>query len=125
MAHTDITLIHNGGNFVPSAARVQIVSGDTVSFETSDGTPVVLFFSPDAAAILTPAPAKPFPIAPKGKAVFAFVSSSPGAYSVSYGKSSKSAPSSFPQASSMELLLEAGSMLAKPSAQDNIMKPGS
>jgi hypothetical protein len=125
MAHTDITLIHNGGNFVPSAARVQIVSGDTVSFATSDGTPVVLFFSPDAAAILTPAPAKPFPIAPKGKAVFAFSSSSPGAHSVLFRRDSNSAPSSFPSETSLELLLEAGSMLAKPSAQDNIMRPGS
>jgi hypothetical protein len=125
MAHTDITLIHNGGNFVPSAARVQIVSGDTVSFETSDGTPVVLFFSPDAAAILTPAPAQPFPIAPKGKAVFAFSASSPGAHSVAFRRNTHSAPSSFPSETSLELILEAGVMLAMAAAQDNVMRPGS
>jgi hypothetical protein len=106
MANTDITLTSDGGIIVPSTPSVHVASGDTLSFATSDGSPVVLFFSPDATSILTPAPASAFPIAAHGKAAFTFSSSKPGAYSVFFGVSSSSAPSSFPQRISQDLLLE-------------------
>jgi hypothetical protein len=109
MANTDITLTNDGGIIVPSTPSVPVASGDTVSFATSDGAPVVLFFSPDATTILTPTPSSPFQIAAHGKAAFTFSSSKPGAYSVFFGASSSSAPSGFPQQISQGLFLEIGS----------------
>lgn len=114
MANTDITLINDGGTLVPSTPSVHVASGDTVSFATSDGSPVVLFFSPAAATILSPSPTGPFPIAAHGKAVFAFSSSNRGAYSVFFGVDPKSPPSSFPQRISQELLLEISSLGGTP-----------
>ena len=106
MANTDITLSSDGGIIVPSTPSVHVANGDTLSFATSDGSSVVLFFSPEASAILTPTPASPFSIAAHGKAAFAFTSSKPGAYSVFFGESPSSAPSSFPPRISQDLLLE-------------------
>jgi hypothetical protein len=106
MANTDIKLTHDGGIFIPSTSSVLVASGDTVSFATSDGSPVVLFFSPAAASILSPTPSSAFPIAAHGKAVFTFSSSNPGAYSVFFGVNPNSPPSGFPQRISQALLLE-------------------
>jgi hypothetical protein len=107
MANTDITLVNDGGVLVPSAASVPAVSGDSVSFSTNDGSPVVLFFSPDATSILSPKPSNPFSIA-AGKAVFTFSSSAPGAYSVYFGLNPESGPGSFPNEISHSLVLEIG-----------------
>jgi hypothetical protein len=114
MANTDITLSNDGGTFVPSTSAVNVAKGDTVSFATEGGAPVFLFFSPDAASILSPAPNGPFPIAAHGKAAFTFSSSGPGAYSVFFGVDPKSPPSSFPQKISQELFLEISSLGGTP-----------
>ncbi len=106
MANTDITLINDGGIYVPSAASVPVVSGDTVSFSTKDENPAWLFFSPDAASILSPKRANPVPVPASGKMSFTFSSSQPGAYSVICMSNARSAPRSFPGGSSNVLRLE-------------------
>jgi hypothetical protein len=105
MAHTDITLIDSDGILVPSADSVPVVSGDTVSFSTSDGSAAFAFFSPDAIAALSPRPASPFPIAAGNKADFAFSSSAPGAYSAFFAQTSSSTPANFPADRSQALRL--------------------
>jgi plastocyanin len=114
MANTEITLANDGGAIVPTPSSVHVVHGDTVTFSAENGAPVVLFFSPGAASILSPAQHGPVSIAAHGKAVFTFSSSSPGAYSVFFGVDPKSPPSSFPQKISGELLLEISSLGAAP-----------
>jgi hypothetical protein len=114
MAHTDITLIDSGGILVPSADSVPVVSGDTVSFSTSDGAAAFAFFSPDAIAALSPRPASPFPIAAGKKADFTFSASKPGAYSVYFGVTGGSAPGKFPADRSQALRLEVDMSIAPP-----------
>ncbi len=114
MAHTDITLIDSDGILVPSADSVPVVSGDTVSFSTSDGSPAFAFFSPDAIAALSPQPASPFAIAAGQKADFTFSSSAPGAYSVFFGVPGGSAPGKFPTDRSQALRLEVDTSDAPP-----------
>jgi hypothetical protein len=114
MAHTDIQLIDSDGILVPSADSVPVVSGDTVSFSTSDGSPAFAFFSPDAIAALSPRPASPFPIAAGKKADFTFSSSAPGAYSAYFAVTGGSAPGKFPTDSSQVLRLEVGTSDAPP-----------
>jgi len=106
MVNTDVTLVNNGGTYVPSTQSVNVVSGNTISFETSDGSAVLLFFSPGAASVLTPKPVGAFPIAAGGRAVFSFSSSAPGAYSMYCGSTPDSAPANFPSAVSNALFLE-------------------
>ncbi len=106
MANTDITVFSQDGVFIPSVPSVPVVSGDTVSFTTSDGVPVVLFFSPQAASILSPAPPSAYTIPAGGKAVFTFSSSNAGAYSVYFGTDASSGPAEFPTAVLKVLLLE-------------------
>ena len=114
MANAEIILANDGGTIVPSTSSVPVVHGDTVTFSTENGAPVVLFFSPGAASILSPTQHGPVSIAAHGKAVFTFSSSSPGAYSVFFGADPKSTPSSFPERISEELLLEISSPGAAP-----------
>lgn len=111
---TNISLVNDGGTFVPSLASVPVVSGDIVTFSTSDGSPVVLFFSPDAASVLSPRLYGPLPIGNDGKGIFTFTSSNAGAYSVFFGASIDDAPASFPGQVSKELLLEVGSSISPP-----------
>jgi len=128
MASTEITLINKGGKYSPSAASVAVVKGDTVTFSTSDGSAAFVFFSPAAAAVLSPAPGKAFQLAAGKKATFAFTSSSPGAYSTAFGANADSAPGSFSGGNSSVLVLEGGAMrvgAAAPPAFGNPMKPGS
>lgn len=123
MANTNILLIDNGGIYVPSAASVPVVAGDTVSFATSDGTAVPLFFSPDAVSVLSPAPANPFQLAAGGSAAFAFTSSAPGAYSMFVG----AAPEYYPVNTSQSLDLEIGGVVSGPSfgSTHAVTNPGS
>jgi hypothetical protein len=114
MANTEIILANDGGTIVPSTSSVHVVHGDTVTFSTESGVPVVLFFSPGAASILSPTQHGPVSIAAHGKAVFTFSSSNPGAYSVFFGVDPKSPPSRFPESISEELLLEISSLGATP-----------
>jgi hypothetical protein len=106
MANTEVTLINNQGVYVPSAASVAVVRGDTFSFKTNDGSAVFVFFSPDAMAVLSPVPRSPFPIATGSKAEFSFASSEPGAYSVYFAPEADLTPASFSSARSESLLLE-------------------
>jgi hypothetical protein len=114
MAHTDIKLINSDGILVPSADSVPVVSGDTVSFSTSDGGPALAFFSPDAIAALSPRPASPFPIAAGKTADFTFSSSKPGAYSAYFALAGGSAPGQFPTDHSQALRLEVDMSIAPP-----------
>jgi hypothetical protein len=106
MAHTDITLKDTGGVFVPSQPQVPVVKGDTISFSTSDGRPVAIFFSPGAASVLSPVPAVPTKLDSRQKAEFAFTSSADGAYSVFFEKDAYTPPAHFPLRKSNLLLLE-------------------
>jgi hypothetical protein len=114
MANTDITLINSGGVLVPSAGSVPVVSGDTVSFSTSDGGPAFAFFSPDTVSMLSPRPASPFPIPAGSKAAFTFSSSAPGAYSAYFGVTADSAPGNFPADRSQVLRFEMDMSIAPP-----------
>lgn len=106
MANTDVTLINQNGTLVPSADSVQVVSGDTVSFSTSDGGAAFAFFSPDAIAVLSPRPASPFPIAAGKAAKFSFSSSQSGSYSAFFARNAGAAPAKFPDRNSNALRLE-------------------
>jgi hypothetical protein len=106
MAHTDITLKNAGGAFVPSQPQVPVVKGDTISFSTSDGSPIALFFSPGAVSVLSPTPAAPATLSSGQKAEFTFTSSAAGAYSAFFEKDASSAPAHFPLRQSNLLLLE-------------------
>jgi hypothetical protein len=128
MANTEISLVNKGGKYSPSAASVAVVKGDTVTFSTSDGSAAFLFFSPAAAAVLSPAPGKAFSLVAGKKASFTFTSSSPGAYSVAFGATANSAPGSFSGGNSSVLVLEGGAMrvgASAPASFGNPMKPGS
>ena len=114
MAHTDITLIDSDGTLVPSADSVAEVSGDTVSFSTSDGSPAFAFFSPDAISVLSPRPASPFPIAAGKKAEFTFSSSAQGAYSAFFAQKRASTPPKFRTDHSQVLRLELDTSIAPP-----------
>ena len=59
MAHTDIVLKNADGIFVPSQSQVPVVKGDTITFSTSDGSQVAIFFSSEAVPVLSPSPAVP------------------------------------------------------------------
>jgi len=110
MANTSITLIHDDGTYVPSAPSVPVVAGESVSFTTSDGSAVLLFFSPDATSVLSPPPVNPVKLATGGSVAFTFASSAPGAYSVFFG----AAPPSYPSRASGVLALEVGSVVKPP-----------
>jgi hypothetical protein len=105
MTNTQVTLINNQGIFVPDADSVPVVSGNTVSFSTSDGSPAFAFFSPDAASVLSPAPSNPFAIGAGKTAEFSFSSSQPGAYSAFFTADATAAPSHFPGGNSNVLRL--------------------
>jgi plastocyanin len=106
MAHTDVTLKNANGIFLPSQSQVPVVKGDTISFSTSDGSQVAVFFSSGAASVLSPTPAVPTMLAAQKKAEFTFTSSDEGAYSVFFELNAASAPAHFPVYKSNNLLLE-------------------
>lgn len=106
MANSNVILVNNNGVYVPNLPSVAAVAGDTISFATSDGSAVLLFFSSDAASVLSPAPGSAFQLAAGATASFTFTSSAPGAYSVYFGATADSAPASFPTQVSANLLLE-------------------
>jgi hypothetical protein len=106
MAHTDIILTEQRGVFTPSQPQVSVVKGDSISFSTSGGAPVALFFSSAAAAVLSPAPSVPTPLAQGEKTEFTFTSSDAGAYSVFFERSASEPPAHYPVRPSNLLLLE-------------------
>ena len=106
MTNTEVTLVSSDGTFVPSVDSVNVISGDTVSFSTADGSPALAFFSPDAIAALSPKPNSPFPIAAGKKAAFSFTTSQPGSYSAFFTQDTGSAPARFPSGDSAVLRLE-------------------
>jgi hypothetical protein len=105
MATTDVLLIDNGGVYVPSVPGVTVNAGDTVSFSTDDGSAAILFFSPAAAAVVSPSPGSAAQIPAGGSASFTFTSSDPGAYSVYAAASGSSAPTTFPSEVSQSLFV--------------------
>lgn len=114
MAHTDVILANNDGVLVPSLDSVKVVTGDTITFATADGSAAFAFFSPDAIAILSPEPSNAYSIEAKAKAQFSFTSSQPGAYSAYFGYTAGDGPSSFPGGHSNTLALEINSADAPP-----------
>lgn len=106
MAHTDITLNAEDGNYIPSVGSITVVSGDSFSITTSDGKPGYLFFSPAAAAVLALGPGSGTPLAQSGKASFTFTSSAVGAYSVFFGDSASTPPATFSSSQSNQLYFE-------------------
>lgn len=106
MAHTDILLTDLHGVFKPSQTGVSVVKGDSVTFSTNDGVPVALFFSSDAAQVLSPSPSVPSMLGKGQKATFTFTSSDAGAYSVFFEKDASEPPSHYPVRPSNLLLLE-------------------
>jgi plastocyanin len=122
MAHTEITLTNNNGVLVPSADSVSVVSGDTIAFSTTDGSTAVLFFSPGAVAVLSPAPSGPVTSAGSEKTTFTFTSSDAGAYSVFFETSTSASHPPFPVQESELLYLETdakGSGFGGPVVQPN------
>jgi hypothetical protein len=85
-----------------------VVKGDSVTFKTSDGTHVVLFFSPDAASVLSPDPGKSFSLAAGKSATFTFTASQSGAHSAFFASHPGAAPAAFPSTVSAVLTLETG-----------------
>jgi len=126
MANTDVVLVFNseGGVYIPATTAVSVVAGDTVSFSTSDGSAVQLFFSSDAVSVLSPAPANPSLIPAGQKASFSFRSSAPGAYSVFFEPQGKTPTSNFPTGVSQQLQLETDFPSLVPVMQDNPMIKG-
>jgi hypothetical protein len=114
MANTDVSLKDNKGVLVPNLVSVQVVAGDTITFSTVDGRAALAFFSPDAAAVLSPNPDNPCPIASGAKAHFSFTSSNRGAYSVYFGYGAGDAPDSFQGGHSEMLRLEVNAPDAPP-----------
>src|SRR4051794_38938510 len=106
MTNTNVVLTDKHGVLVPSLDIIRVVSGDTVTFSTADGRAAVAFFSPDAAAVLSPNPTNPSAIAAGAKAHFSFTSSQPGAYTVYFGYGAGDAPESFPGGHSDSLRLK-------------------
>jgi hypothetical protein len=105
MANTAITLTNEQGALVPSQLSVPVNSGDTVTFSTSDGSTAYLFFSPGAAAALSPAPTSPVEVT-SAPATFEFTSSSVGAYSVYFETDASVTVPAFPVGPSNLLMLE-------------------
>lgn len=105
MANTEILLTPTDGILTTPLTSVSVVSGDMISFSTSDGSAAFLFFSPDTIKVLSPAPAStPFQIS--SKASFSFTSSEPGTYSVYFETKSSATPPPFPSSRSTSLQLE-------------------
>jgi hypothetical protein len=103
MANTSVILVNDEGIYVPNTSSVTVNTGDTVTFATSDGSVVQCYFSPAAAAILSPAPGNAFSLS--SPTSFTFTSSEPGAYSAFFGVQ----PDAFPEQVSQSLLLEISS----------------
>lgn len=106
MANTAITVSKKNGVLVPSQSSVQVVEGDSVAFSTADGTAVTLFFSPDSASILSPAPSGPVEVPAGGSLSFTFTKSGSGAFSVFFEPDAATPPASFPVQATTQLLLE-------------------
>ncbi len=105
MATTAISLTNNQGVLTPSQPSVAVTSGDTITFSTIDGSSAYLFFSPGAAAVLSPAPSTPTKVSSTAVS-FTFTSSAPGAYSVFFETSADATPPDFPVIPSGQLALE-------------------
>ena len=125
MANTEVKIINDGGLFLPNVSSIPVVTGDSISFSTNDGSPVALFFSPDATSILKPRPTTPTLIAASGKAEFAFTSSAPGAYSVFCGAVDSPVPTEFPGKVSKALIVQILAEIAPTfSGSADTMTPG-
>ena len=103
MANQVVTLTSAQGMLLSDVESVVVVEGDTLTIGTQDGSPFSLFFSPDAIAVLSPAPETPFVVPQSTKASFTFTSSKAAAYTAYYGPINSSAPSVYPPEISEQL----------------------
>jgi len=118
MANTLIMLTLNEGILVPSPSAVAVVSGDTIAFATADGGTAYLFFSPDAAAALSPSPVSPLEVTGSSE-IFTFTTSDPGAYAVFFETTATAPATPFPVVPSAELVLAIDYTGVTFSGQDN------
>jgi hypothetical protein len=79
MANTDITLTTQDGAVSTDIESLAVVNGDTFSV-SAKGDAVSLFFSPDLANALSPAPSNPSTLSDGQSTAFTFTSSNPGGY---------------------------------------------
>jgi hypothetical protein len=105
MANTEITISNSGGVLIGSQPSVTVSEGDTVTFSIGSGQ-AFLFFSPGAAAVLSPSPKGPVPVGPSAEATFTFTTSQPGAYSLFFGTDASFAPPNFQGGESSQLWFE-------------------
>jgi hypothetical protein len=124
MANAEIILTNDDGVLVPNLPSVQVISGNTITIATSDGSPAAIFFSPAAAAVLAPTPTFPYVLDAGAKFSASFLSSEPGEYSVFFETSASVTPPQFPVAKSELLLLEIDSSGTKFGSPDSNMKKG-
>jgi hypothetical protein len=80
MADTQITFTESQGTILANLAWLPVTANDTITFVPNDGPSPFLTFSPDLAAILTPAPVSPVLIEQGAVLTYTFTSSNPGAY---------------------------------------------
>jgi hypothetical protein len=124
MANHIVTLTKADGILLADTGSVPVVTGDTLTIGTDDGSAFVLFFSPDATAAVLPNPETAFEVPQGTKAVFTLNSSGPGAYTVFYGPQGSAQPASFPPEISTLLYLIStaivGSSFGGPGGNDNM-----
>ena len=106
MAHTEVFISNDAGTLLPSQASVSVSSGDTIAFSVTGTGPAYAFFSPDAAAVLSPSPTGAVALSASTPTVFTFNSSAEGAYSAYFETTATAEIPEFPAAKSTVLLLE-------------------
>ena len=92
---TSIVFTHDGGTPVPSVSSVPVVQGDSFELSVADGGKAVIYFSPELAAIVSPAPGTSLTLGQGSKAQFTFLSSERGAYSLVAAREGDAAPTRF------------------------------
>ena len=106
MAHTEVFLSNDAGTLVPSLPSVAVSKGDTVAFSVTGADTAFAFFSPGAAAVLSPAPAAAVKLSSHSPTVFTFTSSDAGSYSVFFEDSASAPVPDFPGGKSNILHME-------------------
>ena len=92
---TSILFTHSGGTPVPSVFSIPVAQGDTFEMSVAGDGEAVIFFSPELAAIVSPAPGTSVALSPGSTAAFTFLSSGPGAYSLVAARKEDAAPTRF------------------------------
>ncbi len=103
---TSIVFTHDGGTPVPSVSSVPVVQGDSFELSVADGGKAVIYFSPELAAIVSPAPGTSLTLGQGSKAQFTFLSSERGAYSLVAVREGDAAPTRFRTEPSSHVAIE-------------------